>query len=561
MISNPIMRKEVLSALRTRKAFVMQTLFLLVTAALLWRYWPADGLQDIGNQQARKIFSILAMGQLALVAMFAPAFTAASITVERERRTMESLFATLMKPWEIVIGKMTGSLIFIILLVLSGVPALCAAFLLGGISGATVLMAVGVLILTAVYLGTIGLLVSTFMHRSYRAIIVTYIVHIAVCFVFALPAWPITKNLILQGGPVWQGVMHLLVSLSPLEAMLSVVLEKSPYVTGAAGLPPIHITFIPVSLVVIFICTLICLRKLHRPIAPPRPREGMRVVERDGKITVRSFMFLIDPRKRKRMIAWWQNPILMKEFRTRPMLQTQWILRACGICLITSIVLMLLVAVSIQTWISEGGGMYEQMLTAVGALMVALVMLVGPAMTSGAVCSDRESGVWDLVRATRISSLRLASGKFQASIIPLLMITLSMVPAMIVLLYFDLGLLDAMLRVLAVVGMSVLFVATAGTLFSSLSPRSSTATAWTYALMIAMGLGSGLVVMDPAGFSERFVRGVYLINPIVASMAAAGSQALRKFDLVNPHMKILGSITAGMFIVTVIRIIQLRRPE
>jgi len=51
MIANPILRKEVLSALRTRKAFLMQALFLLMTAVLLWRYWPADGLQDIGSQQ------------------------------------------------------------------------------------------------------------------------------------------------------------------------------------------------------------------------------------------------------------------------------------------------------------------------------------------------------------------------------------------------------------------------------------------------------------------------------------------------------------------------------
>mgnify|MGYP000861907491 CR=1 FL=1 len=561
MIANPILRKEVLSALRTRKAFLMQALFLLMTAVLLWRYWPADGLQDIGSQQSRRIFSILAMGQLALVAMFAPAFTAAAITSEREKRTMESLFATLLRPWEIVIGKMAGSLIFIVMLVLTGVPALAAPFLLGGVSGATLLSAVGVLLLTAVYLGTIGLLVSTHMHRSYRAIIVTYVVLIFVCFVFALPAWPVTKNLILQGGPIWQAVLHTVVSLSPLEAMLSVVMGNSSYAIGAANMPPFHVTFVPVALVVITVCVSICLAKLHRPIAPPRPREGMKVVERDGKITVRSFVFLIDPRKRKRMIAWWQNPVLMKEFRTRPMLQTQWLLRACGICLISSIVLMLIVAISIQTWIAGSTGMFNQMLTAVAALILTLIMLVGPAMTSGAICSDRESGVWDLIRATRISSLRLASGKFQASIIPLLMLAASMAPAMIVLLYFDMNLLSGILRVLSVVGLTVLFVATAGTLFSSIFAKSSTATAWTYALMIAMGLASLLVVLDPEGFSQRFVRGAFLINPVAAGMAAAGAQGLARFNLIDPHMKIVGAVTAGMFIITVMRIIHLRRPR
>ena len=63
-----------------------------MTALLLWRNWPPEGLQDIGSQQARTILSILAIGQLAMVALFAPAFTAASLTSEQEKNTLESLF-------------------------------------------------------------------------------------------------------------------------------------------------------------------------------------------------------------------------------------------------------------------------------------------------------------------------------------------------------------------------------------------------------------------------------------------------------------------------------------
>ena len=40
MMSNPIIHKEVLSSLRTKKAFWMQALFFLVTAALVWLLWP-----------------------------------------------------------------------------------------------------------------------------------------------------------------------------------------------------------------------------------------------------------------------------------------------------------------------------------------------------------------------------------------------------------------------------------------------------------------------------------------------------------------------------------------
>ena len=76
MILNPIIHKEVLSSLRTRKAIVFQVLFLVVAAALVGLLWPDSGLQPIGGQQAKLILSVLAIGEVVLVALFAPAFTA-----------------------------------------------------------------------------------------------------------------------------------------------------------------------------------------------------------------------------------------------------------------------------------------------------------------------------------------------------------------------------------------------------------------------------------------------------------------------------------------------------
>src|SRR5512140_1160113 len=104
-MANPIIRKEVLMTLRTSKALVMQVAFLVALAGLMWLYWPADGLQDIGGERARQILSILAIGELALVALFAPAFTGAALTMEKEKKTFESLFATRLLPREIALGK------------------------------------------------------------------------------------------------------------------------------------------------------------------------------------------------------------------------------------------------------------------------------------------------------------------------------------------------------------------------------------------------------------------------------------------------------------------------
>ena len=566
MILNPIIRKEVLSSLRTRKAVVMQVAFLLVAAVLVWRSWPADGLQDIGSQQARRIFSMLAIGQLAMVALFAPAFTAASLTAEGEHNTLESLFCTRLRSWEIATGKIAGSLTFLILLVLSGAPALAAPFLMGGITGRELLAVMGILLLTAVYMGLIGLLVSSMMHRSYRAIIVTYAVLLVVFLLFAVPAWPVSSYLITQhDSRLVQGMLHCISSLSPLEAMISLVLPDSTYAVGAMGLPPFWAIFIPLSAVAIAALSGACLLRLRRPPAPPRPREGLKIVER-GQVTARSFLFVVDPRKRKRMIRWWQNPVLLKEFRTRPMLQTQWLLRATGTCMIVAVLLMILVAFSVAQLIHQQTDMVSAMVTAVAALMVVLLILIGPAMTGGTICADLETGVWDIMRTTRLSSFRIVSGKFQAAVLPLLLLMISMAPALLILLYFAEGADRAALwvnvrQVLYVVGVAALFVAVAGMFFSSIFRRTSTATAWTYALVVLLGLVSLLVLLDPGGFSPRLVRSIFLLNPVAVAMGAAGAPGLQKYGLLVPHLKIMGALTGGMFLITVIRVVQLRRAD
>ena len=143
MIVNPIIRKEVLSSLRTTKAVILQVLFLLVLAGLVWLHWPEGGMQGIGGQQARRLLAVLTIGQVLMVAMFAASFTAAALTTEKEKNTWECLFSTDMRAWEIALGKMTGSLSFLLLLVVSGIPALAVVFLLGGVRGSEILAVIG----------------------------------------------------------------------------------------------------------------------------------------------------------------------------------------------------------------------------------------------------------------------------------------------------------------------------------------------------------------------------------------------------------------------------------
>jgi len=560
MIANPIIRKEVLLCLRTRKAVGLQVVFLLVTAALVWLLWPVDGLQDIGGLQWGRILSVLAMAQLLMVALLAPAFTAAAMTGERERNTLESLFSTALSPGQIALGKVVGSLGPLVLIVASGLPALASPMLLGGLSGGRFLATAAVLLVTAVYLGMIGLVVSCFSHRSYRSIIVTFAVLLVVLFLSAVPVWPISGNLIARGGPAWQATFHAIASFSPLQAMASLVMPKSAYARGAQNMPPFWCLYLVQAAAVSLLAAGVCWAKLRSPIRPPRPREKLKVIER-GKITARTFFFVIDPRKRKRMIFGWQNPVLIKEFRTRPMLQPHWLLRAVGICLIASVALMFLVTLGVQAFVGESMTMMPTMAMAVAAMMVVLIVLIGPALTGGAICADRESGVWDLMRTTRLSSWTIVSGKFQAAIIPLALIALAMAGALAILLYFNVNLLPSVVRICCVVGMTVLVVSATGTFFSSLFARTATATAWTYAVVVALSLLTLLVLLGEDLFSQRLVRAVFVVNPVAAALDAAGHARMKSYALLAPHLKIMGVAAAVLLAATIARVHQLRGPS
>jgi ABC-type transport system involved in multi-copper enzyme maturation permease subunit len=561
VIANPIIHKEVLSSLRTRKAVAMQAAFMLVMAALAYLYWPADGLQDIAGAQARRIFSILAVGELLMVAVFAPAFTAAALTSEREHNTLESLFATAMKPWEIIVGKMVGALAFLVLLTTTGVLGLAAPFLLGGIEASWLLACMAVLLVTAVFLGMVGLLISSFMRRSYRSIIVTYVALLVLVFLAGMPAWNMGgASILARGGSAWQAVTHVIASFSPLEAMVSLVMPDSDYARGAAWMPAFwKMYLVMASLTSIGLGGLLMYR-LRRPIAPPRPRERLKVVE-GVQANARGvfFLFFFDPARRKPHIRWWQNPVLVKEFRTRPMLQKQWIMRAVSIALIASVLVMLLIAATIIATVAESPSRIGDMAAAVAALMTITVVLVGPALSSGAICSDRESGVWDLMRTTRLANWRIVSGKFQASIIPMILLTVAMLPALLILLYFDASLWIRIVHVMEVVGVTILFVCTTGIFFSSMLDRTSTSTAWTYAVVIAVAVLTLLVLVGQEKFSPRFVSTIFTLNPVAAAMDAAGHSGMQKYGVMMPFIKTAAAATAAMFVVSVARVVQLRR--
>src|ERR1700757_2601357 len=80
------------------------------------------------------LFQIVSFVQLTLLLFFSALSAASTVAQEKDRRTFLLLLLTDMRDYEIVLGKMFGSLLQIGLFLAASVPVLALTLLLGGVA-------------------------------------------------------------------------------------------------------------------------------------------------------------------------------------------------------------------------------------------------------------------------------------------------------------------------------------------------------------------------------------------------------------------------------------------
>ena len=114
--------------------------------------------------------------QLLAVAALGPAMAAGAIAQERERRTIEYLFASTLSNAEIVLGKLLARLMHVGSLVLAGMPILFIAMLMGGIAPEAIILLTIVTLGTALTVSIISITVSVWSARAREAVVRAYLV-------------------------------------------------------------------------------------------------------------------------------------------------------------------------------------------------------------------------------------------------------------------------------------------------------------------------------------------------------------------------------------------------
>jgi ABC-type transport system involved in multi-copper enzyme maturation permease subunit len=179
--NNPIVIKELRGRMRGWRAAAVLSVHLVILGcfASLIYFTVAESAQSsgggaVGKTMGQTLFYSTYMLLLTVVVFLSPAFTAGTISGERERKTLDLLITTLLPARSVVIGKLASALAYIVLLILAALPIQSLALMFGGIILSEVIIGTLILLVTALIAGSIGIFVSSLVKSSIASTVLTY---------------------------------------------------------------------------------------------------------------------------------------------------------------------------------------------------------------------------------------------------------------------------------------------------------------------------------------------------------------------------------------------------
>lgn len=374
LFENPVLQRELLVNLRTRRAFLLLAVYQVLLAAVVLLAWPTDERLDltVSPPSAKKLVNLFFLGQYVIASLMAPSFAAGTITGEKERRTYEMLLASPLRPAAIVIGKMVASLTHLGMLILASLPIIVLCLPLGGVSVYEVLAAYLGLIVSVILFGAIGVFCSSYFSRTSSSLVVSYLI-ILPMVMGSVMTWRALEG---------DGELRLKVALLIVPAFfLSAVI-------------------------------LMCAAAAGRMLYPPdMGSEGKEVVdlEREAEqavgLVIQPDQFpdrLFAPPKKKELMMDGANPVYDKELHSEIFSQGTLMLRlVIQISMLLAIPLMgvfLFWQIDRCAWFS--------------VYVIVFNMLVGPVFLAGSMTSERERQTLDLLLTTTLTPWQILWGKF-----------------------------------------------------------------------------------------------------------------------------------------------------
>jgi ABC-type transport system involved in multi-copper enzyme maturation permease subunit len=550
---NPIIRRELLEVLRTRKAIAAQIGLALICALLVLLRWPTGEQTDLSGARSVQVLRMFGYGLLVGILLLVPAFPATSLVREKVKGTLALLLNSPMRPWSIYLGKLGGVLGFAAVLLVMTFPAAAACYALGGsgTQGGIVSLYI-VLAVAAVQLSTMALLVSSIAQTTDGALRATYFLVLVLMVLVLGPHW------LLGGisGPIVD-LSSWLRCLSPIPAVMEVLGQGDVGSHGMTlGTGAVERYYLMAAVMSVG-CALATIARLNHTMLDRARAAGVMTDDRSlGGRTVRRLLYLIDPQRRSGSMSLLVNPVMVKEFRTRRFGRSSWTVRLLALTAILSLGLSVIAATGALGWGVEviGGGLV--------LLQLVLLILFAPSLAGGLVSAERESGSWQLLRMTPLSAGAILRGKLLSVAWPLFLLLGATLPGYIVMMTIKPALIPQVERVVACLVLTAVFAvllsAAASTLFRSTAAAMTTA----YVALITICVGPLLIWLGrEAPFGHSTVEAALSINPVAAALKACETPGFAEYDLLPLSWLITGAACVGLLLFLTVRTWQLCRPE
>ncbi len=193
-----LLTKELRLRLRRERTIWIIIVYIFLMSLLGWFFISRSGSYNNGygngiSQVGKQLYYLLSVVQLFLILFITPAFTATSINGEKERQTFDLLLCSRLSSFSLISGKLVAGLVNAFLLIAASIPLFSLVFFFGGVAPYQVLLGLLIYIVTAIMVGTFGLLCSTFLARpavstalTYLAIIIWIITPVVVSYILAI---------------------------------------------------------------------------------------------------------------------------------------------------------------------------------------------------------------------------------------------------------------------------------------------------------------------------------------------------------------------------------------
>ena len=134
----------------------------------------AKSVGSIDYPETLNAYLLLTAIEFIILLVVLPAFTASSISGEREKQTLDILLASKLTPLQIVFGKLEACLGIVCILSISSLPALSIIFAFGGISILDLTIFLLIMLVSAIFIGSIGIFFSSFFKKTTAATMASY---------------------------------------------------------------------------------------------------------------------------------------------------------------------------------------------------------------------------------------------------------------------------------------------------------------------------------------------------------------------------------------------------